>query len=101
MTVFIGSSPKDGVLATHCFSVVAQPDACVLPRVIEVFAKRGYVLNQCHAILTGESDPELHIDLQVACLNQNQADHLAAQLRQLVYVSLVLTSDKRELQLAG
>ena len=36
-------------LPTACFSVVARAEPGVLPRVIELFAKRGLVPTRCHA----------------------------------------------------
>jgi len=102
MTVFIGSTPQSGALHTHCFSVVAEPDPSVMPRVMDVFASRSYVPDQCHSIISRDhfdhDRTELHIDLQLSAINQRQADHLARELRQLVCVSSVLTSEKRELQ---
>jgi hypothetical protein len=38
---------------TYCFSVQAAADPGMLPRVLELFAKRNLVPSRCHAVVTG------------------------------------------------
>ncbi len=80
---------------TACFSVFARAEPSVMPRVLEVFAKRGMVPTMWHSTVCGAAGEELHIDLQVADLDRTLADLLARSLRQLVSVECVLTSEKR------
>jgi acetolactate synthase small subunit len=76
---------------TYCFSVQAAADPGLLLRVLELFAKRNLVPTRCHAVLTGPERDELLIDLQVAGLGLEEAEHVARSLRQLVFVASVLT----------
>jgi acetolactate synthase regulatory subunit len=80
---------------TACFSVFAHAEPSVMPRVLEVFAKRGMVPTMWHSTVCGAAGEELHIDLQIADLDRIMADVLARSLRQLVSVECVLTSEKR------
>ena len=75
-----------------CFSVHARADPSVMPRVLEVFAKRGLVPSRWYSTLDGTRREELHIDIQVAGLEPGMGDRLARSLRQLVCVETVLTS---------
>jgi acetolactate synthase small subunit len=83
---------------TYCFSVQAAADPGLLPRVLELFAKRDLVPSRCHAVLTEPGREELLIDLQVTGLAPEEAEHVARSLRQLVFVASVLTciADARE-----
>ena len=78
---------------TWCFSVFAAPEACVMPRVLEFFVKRGLVPARFHGDVV---DDGLVVDVHVAGLEEGVADHIAACLRQLVYVERVLTATKRK-----
>ena len=80
--------------ATMCFSVQAQAGPGVLPRVLDLFAKKGLTPDRVAANRAGDFADELHIDLQVAGLPDTEADVLAAKMRQLVDVALVLTYRK-------
>lgn len=75
-----------------CFSVHAATDPSVMPRVLEVFAKRGLVPSRWYSTLDGTRGEELHIDIQIADLEPGMGDRLAQSLRQLVCVETVLTS---------
>ena len=76
---------------TYCFSVFAAPDASVMPRVLELFAKRGLVPSRFDA---AASAADLSIDVQVAGLEEDTASHIAACLRNVVHVERVLTAVK-------
>jgi acetolactate synthase small subunit len=82
---------------TQCFAVIAAAEPGVLPRVLEVFAKRGLVPSQCHSTLAGRPGNELQIDVQIAGLDAALVPHLAETLRQMVSVHSVLISEKRRL----
>jgi len=79
---------------TACFSVHAEAEPGVMPRVIELFAKRGMVPTSWHSRVTGT---ELTIDLQMRGLDSAVADYLAACLRQVISVNTVLTYENRRL----
>lgn len=78
---------------TACFSVHAAPDPGLLPRVVETFAKRGLVPSALHATLSHDRQ-EMAVDLQVQGLDDEQVPVIAAGLRNLVGVSVVLTSTR-------
>ena len=80
---------------TWCFSVFAAPEPGVMPRVLELFAKRGLVPARFHADLTGEGSHGLEIDVQVAGLDHGVAEHVAASLRRLLDVERVLVATKQ------
>jgi len=78
-----------------CFSVFAAPEACVMPRVLEYFAKRGLVPARFHGDVVDDGADGLVIDVHVDGLAAETADHIAACLREIVYVERVLTAVKR------
>lgn len=78
-----------------CFSIRAAPEPGVMPRVLEVFAKRSLMPERCHADLANFGREELTIDLQVAGLSPETGAYLARCLRQIWSVEAVLTSEKR------
>jgi len=82
--------------ATACFSIQADADPSVMPRVLELFAKRGLIPCRWHSDLEGRTGgpDELVIDLQVTGLNRQQVDHVANSIRGMVPVTSVLTSEK-------
>jgi acetolactate synthase regulatory subunit len=78
-----------------CFSIRAFAEPGVMPRVLEVFAKRSLVPVRWHADRIGGADSdELAIDLQVADLSPDMAAFLARCLRQIWGVETVLTAEK-------
>ncbi len=84
----------DRPFPTYCFSVFAAVEASVMPRVLELFAKRGVVPSRFEAALAGPDDDEMTVDVQVAGLLPETAEHIAQSLRQMVYVDRVLTAVK-------
>lgn len=77
---------------TACFSVHAEAEPGVMPRVIELFAKRGLVPTGWVSRVSGR---ELTIDLQMRGLAAGDAAYIARCLRQIVCVDVVLISEKR------
>ena len=75
------------------FSIVAHGDPGVLPRVIELFAKRGLVPTQCRAVHDHAGDGMLTIDLEMAAMARDLAEYIARCLRQIPLVDCVLTSE--------
>ncbi len=96
------NGPADGPAIspqTACFAVHAASCPSVMPRVLGVFAKRGLVPLQWHSVLCPGPDRDrrrdLHIDIQVAGMEQAAAARLAEDLRKVVGVITVLTSRKQ------
>ncbi len=80
---------------TACFHLLAQVDPGVMPRVLGLFAKRGLVPSRWHSSIAGPRCAELHIDLEVESMADDLTEQIAAAMRQITMVSLVLTSQKR------
>ena len=78
---------------THCFSVHALAEPGVMPRVLELFAKRGLVPSSWTSRVGLEQD--LTIDIQMAGMSAEVADYVTSCLRQIVGVQVVLASRKR------
>ena len=86
------SAPSKSV---HCFSIQAAAEPGVMPRVLELFAKRNLVPSRWHSDVIGPANRDLSIDLQVTGLDTQTADYVARCLRQVYGVDTVLTSEKR------
>ncbi len=79
---------------TWCFSVFAAPHPGVMPRVLELCAKRGLVPSRFHGDVVGEGADGLVIDVHVAAADGGMAEQVAASLRSLVDVARVLVAMK-------
>jgi len=77
-----------------CFSVQSEADPGLMPRVLELFAKRSLVPSRWVSDLSSERRRELSIDLQVEGLTPDKTDYIAQCLRQIPGVKTVLTSEK-------
>ncbi|MDP2697277.1 hypothetical protein [Thalassospira sp.] len=88
--------PAHPLTSVYCFAVHAAAEPGVMPRVLELFAKRNLVPVSWHStVARGRGgDAELQIDIQVQHLESPVADHIARCLRQIVHVNTVLTSEK-------
>ena len=78
---------------THRFSVLAAAEASVMSRALELFAKRGLVPERVDARRTGEA---MAIDLEVADLPQDTAEHIMRCLSTMVMVERVLMTSPLE-----
>ena len=78
--------------STACFSVTAEAEPGIMPRVLELFAKRGLVPSLWHSKVTPTG--ELTIDLQMDGMEPSLARQIAKSLRQVWGVSTVLTAEK-------
>jgi hypothetical protein len=67
-----------------------------MPRVLEVFTRRGLIPSVWHSALCGDENEEIQIDVQVTDVDEGMAERLAQCLRILPCVGCVLTSDKRQ-----
>ncbi len=72
------------------FTIQARAEPGVMPRVVELFAKRGLVPQAWHSTTAGSS---LTIDLQVGGLGRELCDYIARCMRQITGVETVLTSE--------
>jgi hypothetical protein len=75
-----------------CFSLQARAEPGVMPRVVELFAKRGLVPQKWHSTVSGEA---LMIDVQMGGLDRDLAGYIARSMRQITGVETVLTSETR------
>ncbi len=89
---------KSGPNPTTCFFVQAEAEPGTLPRLLELFAKRGVVPCRVHAHVAHAALParheRQHIDLETASLSAKEAGCVAEAMRQIPTVELVLTSAK-------
>lgn len=77
---------------TACFAVHAVADPGIMPRVLELFSKRGLTPTSWHSRVGGPFGDELTIDIQMHGMVRREADYIAACLRQIPGVEAVLTS---------
>jgi hypothetical protein len=94
MPPFAATLADDDLPATACFFVHAHAEPGVMPRVLEIFAKRGLVPAAWHSSTFGTDQAELTIDIQVRGLGSGVRDYIAACLRQIAFVQVVLTSEQ-------
>src|SRR5438477_13132786 len=83
---------RDARPLTACFSVHAHAESGVMPRVLELFAKRGLVPQRWHSAAAGKA---LTIDVQIGGLGRDTVDYIANCMRQIIGVEVVLTSERR------
>lgn len=84
---------------THCFAIRAEATPGMMPRVLELFAKRNLVPSRWHSdvIVASPRDgggTHLQIDLQMVGIEAELAAYIARCLRQIYGVESVLTSTK-------
>jgi acetolactate synthase small subunit len=77
-----------------CFAVQALADPGLLPRVLELFAKRGLVPERFFAQSEGREREAVTLDIQVAGFDPQLTDYVARCLRQIPHVTAVLTTEK-------
>jgi acetolactate synthase small subunit len=87
-------APRAAATCVYCFSILAEAEPGVMPRVLEFFAKRGLVPTRWHSDVTGPKGRDLAIDIQVDGLDLATGDYIARCLRQVFQVEKVLTSQK-------
>ena len=81
------SSPDADLRATARFSVSAESSPGLMPRVLELFAKRGLVPDELHGRLAGG---RLTIEIRVDRIDRALADYIGRCLRQVYLVERVL-----------
>jgi hypothetical protein len=70
------------------FSIRALVEPGVMPRILELFAKRGLVPQGWHSAV---SDAGLGIDIQMTGLDRDAADYIACCMRQINGIETVFT----------
>ena len=97
-STLLAAAPRAVAETVYCFSIHAEAEPGVMPRVLELFAKRGLVPTRWHSDVTGPRKPggkrDLAIDIQVDGLDVETGDYIARCLRQVFQVETVLTSQK-------
>src|SRR5271165_5559069 len=91
MSHFAASVADDYLTATACFSVHARAEPGVMPRVLELFAKRGLVPSAWRSVVTQKEQPRLIIEIQMSGLGRDITEYIAACLRQIASVEAVVT----------
>lgn len=83
------SSKSEPTLPTARFSVVADAHPGMLPRVLELFAKRDLVPSRCAVEVVGQ---EMVIDLEMPGMNPSTADYVGRCMKQIFGVVGVAVS---------
>ncbi|MBV8505968.1 MAG: hypothetical protein JOZ11_09200 [Alphaproteobacteria bacterium] len=91
MSQFAATVADDNSPATACFLVHARAEAGVMPRVLELFAKRGLVPTAWRSDTSVSDHPLMTIDIRMRGLGSEATDYIAACMRQIVEVEAVLT----------
>jgi len=86
---------------TYCYSVRADAEPSVLPRLLELFAKRGLIPASLHSRCHDHASGTLQVDIEMAGLDWDLADYLQRCMRQIVGVELVLVSKKHRVPARG
>lgn len=74
------------------FSIRALAEPGIMPRILELFAKRGLVPQRWYSAV---SDTGLGIDIQMTGLDRDVADYIGRCMRQICGVETVLTVESR------
>ena len=77
-----------------CFSVAASPDPGLMPRVLELFAKRGLIPSRFIGMLEATPEPRLELDIQAQNLSPEVAAHMARSMGQIFGVEQVLLAER-------
>ena len=91
--VSVAADADDQPTVSACFSVQARAEPGVMPRALELFAKRGLVPQLWHGAVAGpRSAATLTIEIRIAGLGRDTVGYIARCLRQIVGVDTVLTT---------
>ena len=88
----MSNSANGNPVGAACFSVTATASPGVMPRLLELFAKRGLVPSVWHSRV---NDSTLSVEIQMAEMPAALAEYIAACLRQIYMVDRVLLSSRR------
>lgn len=87
------SSARSG--AVVCFSVRGDADPGMMPRLMELWAKRGFVPERWYAVRSGIDGTHIDVDIEARGLDPELAAQFAASMRTTVGVAQVLVAEKR------
>ena len=79
----------------HCFAVSAVADSGLQPRIMELWAKRGFMPDRWHSARTGADGNDVYIDIETSELGHALAMQMAEAMRGVFGVHQVLVSEKR------
>lgn len=85
----LAANASDSLSSAANFVVLSRAEPGVMPRVIELFAKRGLVPALWHSAVSGAA---LSIEIRIAGVERDTVDYIARCLRQIVGVDTVLTA---------
>ena len=91
------TADDDELPVTACFSIHARAEPGAMPRLLELFAKRGLVPSAWHSATVGADRTQLTVDIQMHRLGRDVMDYIAACMRQMPFVEVVLTSERRSI----
>jgi hypothetical protein len=86
--------------AVHCFSVRAVADPGMMPRLMELWAKRGLLPDRWHGVRDEVGGTYVDIDIESGEIDHALATQMAAVMRAMFGVSQVLVSEKRRVDCA-
>jgi acetolactate synthase regulatory subunit len=92
MSQFAASVADHHLPDIACFSVQARAEPGVMPRVLELFSKRGLVPSSWQSSTCGADRSRLTIDIEMRGLGHETVDYIAACLRQIVFIEIVSTA---------
>ncbi len=81
--------------ATQCFSVQAMADPGTLPRIVEVFAKRGLVPDRIQAAKAQAPKRDLVIEIDLDGYDAETARLIAQELRRQFCIEAVLVTESQ------
>lgn len=85
------------VKRVHCFSINAEADPSVLPRILDIVTMFDRIPEQCHSSRLDHAEGRpLMIDLQIAGLSDGDVHMIKKKLERMVFVTQILTSEKRQ-----
>ncbi len=85
------STPDFHPAVTFTVRAARTPD--VLPRVLELFAKRNLVPDRWTSLRVGEARDRLLFEIQMDSMELRLAGYIAACMRQIVHVESVVTDE--------
>ena len=97
MSLPAATTADDEFPVTACFCLHAHADPGAMPRVLELFAKRGLVPSAWHSATCGTDRARLTIDIEMQGLRRDGMEYIAACMRQMPFVEVVLTSESRSI----
>jgi acetolactate synthase small subunit len=91
--VSAASGPESAAASLAWFSLRARAEPGVMPRVLELFAKRGLVPDKWHSLTGGADNRMLTIDVQIGGLEDHTVEYVANCMRGIAGVEAVVTAE--------